>query len=86
MVVQVEKQGGILESDIWFGDVYIEVDCFYFINIFYNLFDNVVKYCCEWLVINLLVYVLEQQVIIKIEDKGVGIFKEYMSWIFSKFY
>lgn len=54
--------------------------------VLHNLLDNAVKYCCERPEIRLSAYASDQQVTIKIEDKGVGISKEHMSRIFSKFY
>ncbi|MCR9101289.1 MAG: HAMP domain-containing histidine kinase [bacterium] len=84
--VQAEKQGGTLESDIRLGEVHIEADRLHFTNILHNLLDNAIKYCCERPEINLSAYASDQQVTIKIEDKGVGISKEHMSRIFSKFY
>jgi len=84
--VQVEKQGGTLKSDIQLNGLTIEADRLHFTNILHNLLDNAIKYCCERPEIKLLAYASEREITIKIEDKGVGISKEHLGRVFSKFY
>ncbi|MEQ8705152.1 MAG: HAMP domain-containing sensor histidine kinase [Phaeodactylibacter sp.] len=84
--VQVEKQGGTLESDIRLEEVFIEADRLHFTNILHNLLDNAIKYCCERPEVRLYAFSSEQHINIQIEDRGVGISKEHLSRIFSKFY
>lgn len=84
--VQVEKQGGTLKSDIQLHGLTIEADRLHFTNILHNLLDNAIKYCCERPEIKLSAYASEREITIKIEDKGLGISKEHLGRVFSKFY
>lgn len=84
--VQVEKQGGTLESDIQLSEAHIEADRLHFTNILHNLMDNAIKYCRERPEIKLSAYSSDREMVIQIEDKGVGIPKEHLSRVFSKFY
>lgn len=84
--VQVEKQGGTFERNIQLDDVSIVADRLHFTNILHNLLDNAIKYCSERPVIKLSAYSSDQEVTIKVEDKGIGISKEHLGRVFSKFY
>ncbi|MBV6655945.1 MAG: HAMP domain-containing histidine kinase [Mameliella sp.] len=84
--VQVEKQGGILDSDIQLQETHIEADRLHFTNILHNLMDNAIKYCKDEPQIKLSAFASERQIHIQIKDQGVGISKEHLGRIFSKFY
>ena len=84
--VQIEKQGGALESDIKVGEAYIEADRLHFTNILHNLLDNAMKYCRQKPEIRLSAVQEDGQVVICIQDQGIGISREHLGRVFSKFY
>ncbi len=84
--VQMEKQGGTLESNIRVGEACIEADRLHFTNILHNLLDNAIKYCKERPEVRLSAVQKDGQVVICIQDQGIGISKEHISRVFSKFY
>jgi two-component system, OmpR family, phosphate regulon sensor histidine kinase PhoR len=55
-------------------------------NVFYNLVDNALKYSCDGSRLEIIMETLEEEIIIKVIDSGLGIPKEYQKRIFEKFF
>lgn len=76
--LRVEEMNGVFNMILLEELVKVFVDLFYFINIFYNLFDNVIKYCEKKLNICIeFKWLNKRWVLLSIEDNGIGIKKEY---------
>lgn len=66
--------------------VHVIADKFHFTNLILNILENSVKYSDKPPVIQIEVYQLKKQKIIKFTDNGIGISKKYRRKIFKRFY
>jgi signal transduction histidine kinase len=62
------------------------VDEVHFTNIIYNLMDNALKYSDKQLILAIETWNEKNNLLISIEDNGIGIKKEDLKRIFEKFY
>lgn len=80
-----EKKGSAeLHLDARFD--YIEADPVHFRNLISNLVDNAVKYSKENLLVKISTYNTNKNLVIRVEDNGIGMSKETVRRIFEKFY
>lgn len=84
--VNVEEKGGTIEAYIEKLDGSIVADRLHLKNILHSLLDNAIKYCKEVPEIKVSLFSKGKKALIEIEDKGIGIAKEYSSKLFDKFY
>lgn len=80
------KDGQRIEHEPVDGDVQVFLDKRILKNILYNLFSNAIKYSPEWQVIFCRNKVIDDQLIIEIEDHGMGIPKEDQQYLFTRFF
>ena len=84
--LQVEKKGGRIEFFNQLQNPEVEGDAFHLTHIFNNLLDNANKYSREIPLIKVTALEDGDQVIVHIEDNGIGMSKEAQKKIFDKFY
>lgn len=84
--LQLEGKGGRAELQLNAKNDLILADEVHFMNIITNLIDNAVKYSKENLVIRITTHGTAKNLIIRIEDNGIGMSKETQRRIFEKFY
>jgi two-component system phosphate regulon sensor histidine kinase PhoR len=84
--LQVESKGGKIEFQNLLKNPEIEGDAFHLTHIFNNLLDNANKYSKETPKIKVLAKEDQDQVIVTIQDQGIGMSKEAVKKIFDKFY
>lgn len=84
--VQIEKFDATLDLDLHAEETNVLADKVHLTNIFYNLLDNAIKYSSEKPRITISTSNTENQLSVKIVDKGMGIPKEHLNKIFDKFY
>lgn len=88
--IKVKSKGGSIESDLMATESLATVDELHFTNVIFNLLDNAVKYAKPDEPLHLVVRTRNNddcsQLIIKIEDNGIGISKEHLKKIFEKFH
>ena len=84
--LQVEKKGGRIEFFNQLQNPEVEGDAFHLTHIFNNLLDNANKYSREIPLIKVTALEDGNQVIVQIEDNGIGMSKEAQKKIFDKFY
>jgi two-component system, OmpR family, phosphate regulon sensor histidine kinase PhoR len=84
--VKVEELKGTLNLQLYSKNPIIKADTLHLTNILHNLLDNAIKYCNG--VPDLCVSTLDrnQQIMLIIEDKGIGIDKEFQKRVFDRFY
>ena len=84
--LQLEKRDGIISFVNKLKDPMIEGDAFHITHIFNNLLDNANKYSPEKPVIKIEAKDDGDEVIVSIQDQGMGMTKESQRKIFDKFY
>lgn len=84
--LQVEKRDGQLVMDLQAESFLLQADRVHMSNIIYNLLDNANKYSPETPNIKLSTKNEGKQLIIRVEDKGIGINKADQNQIFTRFF
>lgn len=84
--LQVESKGGQIEFQNQLNNPEVEGDAFHLTHIFNNLLDNANKYSKESPKIRVVAKDDQDQVIVTIQDQGIGMSKEAVKKIFDKFY
>jgi len=84
--IQVQQKQGDLNVDFGAENPFAFVDETHFLNVTHNLLDNAIKYSKDDLRISLRTYNQNENIIIEIQDNGIGIKKEDIVRIFDKFY
>lgn len=84
--LQVESKGGKIEFLNQMRNPEIEGDAFHLTHIFNNLLDNANKYSKESPKIKVIAKDDQDQVIVTIQDQGIGMSKDAVKKIFDKFY
>ncbi len=85
--LKVEKKGGKITTTFNASEDYALVDEVHFTNIVYNLMDNALKYCDKPLLLDVTTENdKNNNLLIHIEDNGIGIKKEDQKRIFEKFF
>lgn len=68
------------------ADVYISINTDRFKQMIINLLDNAIKYTPDGGRVDLVLQSIQNEVIVKIKDNGIGIAKEHIPRIFERFY
>jgi two-component system phosphate regulon sensor histidine kinase PhoR len=84
--LQLEGKGGSAELQLNAKNDEIEADEVHFVNLITNLIDNAIKYSKENLLIRISTQNTLRNLVIRIEDNGIGMTKETQRRIFEKFY
>jgi len=85
--LKVENFDGTMELDLQAKDAETTADEMHLTNVFFNLLDNAVKYRSERnLVLKVRTWNEKDNILISIEDNGVGIKKEHLKKVFDRFY
>ncbi len=84
--LRVRDAGGLMELDLKAKRYKIRADRFHLTNVLSNLLDNAIKYSTEKPEIHLRTLDKDRGCLIEVEDKGIGIKKEEMPYLFQKFY
>ena len=86
--LKIHSKGGNLYTELHAHNAFVNVDEMHFANIIYNLLDNAVKYSREDtpIIITISTWNEKNNLLIAIEDNGIGIKKEYLKHIFDNFY
>lgn len=86
IVLQVEKKGGTVTSELIAVNPVATSDLCHFANLVYNLLDNANKYSLNAPEIKISTRNTTKGVLILVEDKGIGMTKVVQSRIFERFY
>ena len=82
----VNKRGGKLLSEMPDKPVFVPIDILHFVNVIYNLLENAFKYSVGATWIRVILTEEDEQVVIQIEDRGIGIPDDKLSHVFDTFY
>ena len=75
-----------INPDLAPGVLMVKADRMHLTNIFYNLFDNAMKYAGENPDIKLVTRQKENRIVVSVSDNGPGIERAHQKRIFQKFY
>ena len=84
--LKVTSKGGQITSKLNATQDVALIDEVHFTNIIFNLMDNALKYCDKPLLLTIETWTEKDNLLISIEDNGIGIHKEDLKRIFEKFY
>lgn len=84
--LQLDEKQGQADLNLSARQDYIEADPVHFRNLISNLIDNAVKYSKENLVLKITTHSTSKNLVIRVEDNGIGMSKETVRRIFEKFY
>jgi len=84
--IQIKQKNGIINSVLHADNSFAMIDETHFLNIIHNLLDNANKYSNQNPQINILTRNQNGNILISVEDNGIGIKKEDLVRIFDKFY
>jgi len=86
IMIQVERKGGKIYTDLKAENVKLKVDPLHFTNVILNLLDNAIKYNIEEPEILISTTETDSGIKISIQDNGIGIGKANQRKIFDKLY
>jgi len=84
--LRIENVQGVMNINLWKGDIFILADKIHLTNVLDNLIDNAVKYSINNPVIYISSTIQKGKVILCIEDNGVGMDIVTQKKVFQKFY
>ncbi|NII23506.1 HAMP domain-containing histidine kinase [Pseudoflavitalea sp. X16] len=84
--LQLDEKQGQADLNLSARRDYIQADPVHFRNLISNLIDNAVKYSKENLLLKITTHSTNKNLVIRIEDNGIGMSKETVRRIFEKFY
>ncbi len=84
--LQVEKRGGKIEVHFMAKESIVKGDRVHLTNVIYNLLDNANKYSPEAPQIKIQTHNTYSELIVSIQDKGIGISKSNQKKVFDKLY
>ena len=82
----IRKKGGKLIKELSNEKPIVIADQVHLLNVVSNLVDNAIKYSKDSPIITIRTRVDKKWAIIEVEDKGIGISKDYLQKIFEKFF
>jgi two-component system phosphate regulon sensor histidine kinase PhoR len=86
MELKLQKHNVIADLKLDAENAMIEADELHFSNVLYNLIDNAIKYSPEVPEITISTFNKNDQVIIRVADKGIGMNRDQQTKIFEQFY
>ncbi len=84
--LRVKNKNGVLQTEILAEDPIIRGDEVHITNVIFNLLDNAMKYSNGIPEIEVRTENRKDQVLVSIQDNGIGISKEHQQQIFDRFY
>ena len=84
--LQLQEKNGRAELSLNARNDELEADEVHFTNLISNLVDNAVKYSSDNLLIRISTHSTARNIMIRIEDNGIGMNKETVRRIFERFY
>lgn len=86
MELKIQKHNAKVELDLHASFATIKADELHFTNVLYNLIDNAIKYSKEQPEICISIKNTDNQLLISVADKGIGMNRDQQAKIFEQFY
>lgn len=84
--LKIQQLNGVLHQDLVAKNAIIKGDAFHLTNVLSNLLDNAIKYSKEKIDISISTENNHKGLIIKVEDKGIGIDLKNQKYVFERFF
>lgn len=84
--LRIQEKGGTLVFSADFHEVELFADRLHFANVLHGLLDNSIKYSKGAPEVSLLASEHKGSIVIKVSDRGIGIAKEHLPYVFDQFY
>lgn len=84
--LRAQEKGGTLDFSPDFREVRLYADRLHFVNVLHSLIDNSIKYSKGTPEIALQVVEQPGQIAIQVVDRGIGVAKEHLPYVFDQFY
>jgi two-component system phosphate regulon sensor histidine kinase PhoR len=84
--LRVTSKGGQITTKLNATNDVALIDEVHFTNVVFNLMDNALKYCDKPLLLTIETWNEKENIVISIEDNGIGIHKDDLKRVFEKFY
>ncbi len=84
--LKIIQNKGKIGIDLKATNAIIHADKLHLSNIIYNLLDNAIKYCKDIPLIQVQTEQIGNEIVLSIQDNGIGIAKEYQNKVFNKFF
>jgi two-component system, OmpR family, phosphate regulon sensor histidine kinase PhoR len=84
--LQLEDKQAVVQLNLNAKNDLINADEVHFTNLLNNLIDNAIKYSKEKLELKIITHSTNKNVVIRIEDNGIGMSRESLKRVFEKFY
>ena len=84
--LKVFEKNGVINSHLNSATVSVNADKLHLTNILHNIIDNAIKYCRVEPEIIVKTTETEDEIILSVEDNGIGISKNQQAKVFNKFY
>ncbi|MFV0366120.1 MAG: sensor histidine kinase [Mangrovibacterium sp.] len=84
--LKVNNRQGELHVNVNATEDLITADDVHITNVIFNLLDNAIKYCKNTPIISISTENKENNILVTIEDNGIGIAKEHLDQIFERFF
>ncbi|WP_461533351.1 sensor histidine kinase [Sinomicrobium sp.] len=84
--LMVENRGGSINTEFKAGRSEVLANEFHFTNVLVNIMDNAIKYSPDAPQIDIRTETVKNNIVIKVQDQGMGMSKAVLKRIFEKFY
>jgi len=84
--LQLEDKQAVVQMNLNAKNDMIEADEMHFTNLLSNLIDNAIKYSKETLELRITTHSTSRNMVIRIEDNGIGMSRESVKRVFEKFF
>lgn len=85
-IIQLKYNEAQINFTYFNADINITADAFHFTNMIHNFLDNAIKYCDKKPEIDITITKANHNIVLQVNDNGIGIAPKHLKHVFEKFY